>query len=252
MLRRAESALWRRRNAHAWKRHEQKRTARSRCKPILDVLGSGTILHAVPEGLTDERNAPSNVHQVGALMPTLTPLEPELSRWLDDRRDRGVIVAILGRFVEPTVQQVRTMAAVFRKRSECVLWVLPKPLRDLLSSETLPFRVETHVNQPAVLAHPSVRAFVSHAGSGSVTECLYWGKPIVALPFMLDQPYYAERVVDLGLGTRVDPHTMTQEGLERALSQVLEDPAYRARAQSFGKKAREAPGIRGAADVIES
>lgn len=252
ILRRAESALWQHRNARAWRRHEQQRRAESRSKPIIDLIGSGTILHMIPEGLSDVYDVPSNVHQIGAVIPPLTPLEPDLSRWLDESRDRGVIVAIFGRFVDPTAQQVRTMAAAFRKRSERVLWVLPEALRELLSNEELPFRFETYVNQPAVLAHPSVRAFVSHAGASSVTESLYWGTPIVALPFMLDQPYYAQRIVDLELGTRLNPHTMTPEALERALSLVLEDPAYTARAQSFGKLARQAPGIRGAADIIES
>jgi hypothetical protein len=50
------------------------------------------------------------------------------------------------------------------------------------------------VSQPAVLAHPAVKLFLSHCGLGSVHESLVAGKPIIGLPFNADQPTIANQV----------------------------------------------------------
>ena len=48
-------------------------------------------------------------------------------------------------------------------------------------------RYERWIPQAAVLAHPRVRAFVSHCGATSVNEAIYHKVPIIALPFFHDQ-----------------------------------------------------------------
>ena len=48
--------------------------------------------------------------------------------------------------------------------------------------------------QNDVLGHSSVKAFVTHAGSNSVYEAAFHGKPVVCIPVMGDQFDEAARV----------------------------------------------------------
>ena len=79
--------------------------------------------------------------------------------------------------------------------------------------------------QPAVLRHAA--AFVSHAGMGSTMEALYYGVPLVCVPQMLEQEANAGRVVELGLGVRLDAAGITAADLRTAVDAVTTDAAMR-------------------------
>ncbi|XP_057806013.1 UDP-glucosyltransferase 29-like [Salvia miltiorrhiza] len=64
--------------------------------------------------------------------------------------------------------------------------------------------VERWAPQAAILAHPSVGGFMSHCGWSSITESLYFGVPVVALPLKIDQPGNARLVVAAGAGVEVE------------------------------------------------
>ncbi len=48
-------------------------------------------------------------------------------------------------------------------------------------------RIEKFLPQNDLLAHPNLKAFITHAGSFGTQEALWYGKPCVAMPFFLDQ-----------------------------------------------------------------
>lgn len=48
--------------------------------------------------------------------------------------------------------------------------------------------------QNDILGHPAVKAFVTHAGSNSLYEAAYHGKPVVSVPIMNEQPANAVKV----------------------------------------------------------
>jgi len=86
-------------------------------------------------------------------------------------------------------------------------------------------RILDWVSSPrAVLAHPNVRAFVSHCGINSVHESLAAGTPIVGIPMLADQRDMAARVADAGVGVWMDKSRF--RGSELALA----GPAQIARA----------------------
>jgi hypothetical protein len=57
--------------------------------------------------------------------------------------------------------------------------------------------------QPAVLAHPAVRLFVSHGGLGSLYEGLSRGRPLLVMPFFADQHINAQHLANKRLGGMV-------------------------------------------------
>ena len=74
-----------------------------------------------------------------------------------------------------------------------------------------------------------VAAVVHHGGAGTTTTAARAGAPQVVVPQMADQPYFAGRVAELGIGTAHDGPTPTTESLSAALSTAL-TPKTRARA----------------------
>lgn len=48
-------------------------------------------------------------------------------------------------------------------------------------------RISKFLPQNDLLAHPKLKLFITHAGSLSTQEALWYGKPCVALPVFLDQ-----------------------------------------------------------------
>ena len=65
-----------------------------------------------------------------------------------------------------------------------------------LMSLNLPDRVRTTKWAPQndVLAHPSIRAFVTHGGANSLYEAAYHAVPIVSIPIFADQHDNAAKV----------------------------------------------------------
>jgi vancomycin aglycone glucosyltransferase len=83
------------------------------------------------------------------------------------------------------------------------------------------------VNQQALFGR--VGAVVHHGGAGTTTTAARAGAPQVVVPQGVDQPYWAGRVADLGIGAAHDGPTPTFESLSAALKVAL-TPETRARA----------------------
>jgi vancomycin aglycone glucosyltransferase len=75
------------------------------------------------------------------------------------------------------------------------------------------------VNQQALFRR--VAAVVHHGGAGTTTTAARAGKPQVLVPQVADQPYWAGRVTELGIGTGHDGPTPTAESLAAALKIAL-------------------------------
>ncbi len=75
------------------------------------------------------------------------------------------------------------------------------------------------VNQQALFAR--VGAPVHHGGAGTTTTAARAGAPQVVVPQMADQPYWAGRVADLGIGTAHDGPAPTIWSLSAALRTAL-------------------------------
>jgi vancomycin aglycone glucosyltransferase len=75
------------------------------------------------------------------------------------------------------------------------------------------------VNQQALFGR--VAAIVHHGGAGTTTAAARAGAPQVVVPQVADQPYWARRVADLGIGVAHDGPVPTVESLSAALRTAL-------------------------------
>ncbi|WP_025272823.1 glycosyltransferase [Haloglycomyces albus] len=91
------------------------------------------------------------------------------------------------------------------------------------------------VNQQALFGR--VAAVVHHGGAGTTTTCARAGAPQVIVPQIADQPYWAERVADLGIGAAHDGPVPTVESLSAGLEKALA-PGVAQQAESVVEKVR--------------
>ena len=75
------------------------------------------------------------------------------------------------------------------------------------------------VNQQALFRR--VAAVVHHGGAGTTTTATRAGAPQVVVPQAVDQPYWAGRVADLGIGAAHDGPVPAVESLSAALTAAL-------------------------------
>ena len=87
------------------------------------------------------------------------------------------------------------------------------------------------------LLFPRVAAVVHHGGAGTTAAAARAGVPQVVTPMFGDQPYWASRIVELGLGATVAYSAITEESLTNALRRAL-DPPVVARARAFAAHVR--------------
>ncbi len=86
---------------------------------------------------------------------------------------------------------------------------------------------------------PRTAAVVHHAGAGTTGAGLRAGVPAVAVPVLLDQPFWADRLHRLGVAPRPLPlHELTIGTLTDALRSCLDRPTYRNRATELARRIR--------------
>ncbi|MET7569021.1 glycosyltransferase [Streptomyces sp. NPDC005492] len=85
------------------------------------------------------------------------------------------------------------------------------------------------VNHQALFGR--VAAVVHHGGAGTTQTASLAGVPQVVVPQIVDQPYWAAGVAELGIGVAHDGPTPTYDSLSAALTTVLA-PEMRARAKA--------------------
>ncbi len=91
---------------------------------------------------------------------------------------------------------------------------------------------------------PRVTAIVHHGGAGTTGAALRAGVPAIVVPFTMDQPFWASRVVALGAGpTPIARKRLTLGRLADALRTTVADTAMRARSAALGEKLRAEDGV---------
>ncbi|MCP3058006.1 glycosyl transferase [Myxococcus sp. K38C18041901] len=111
------------------------------------------------------------------------------------------------------------------------------------------FEVHSWLPQLSVLKQSEV--FITHSGMGSTQEALWCGKPMLAVPQATDQFANADRIVELGVGLRLDTQKATAAALREAFQRLTTEPHFSERAAAIQRELRDEGGVKRAADLIE-
>ena len=79
--------------------------------------------------------------------------------------------------------------------------------------------------QPSVIPH--VDMVIHHGGNNSFTECLYFGKPALIMPYVWDGHDNATRVEETNHGLSLHRYNWTDEQMETSLQRLLDDLTIR-------------------------
>jgi len=98
---------------------------------------------------------------------------------------------------------------------------------------------------------PRMAAIVHHGGAGTTAAALRAGRPAVVVPFFADQPFWARRVYELGVGPYPLPRArLTAARLADAITAAVYDPTMLERAVALGERLRAEDGVSEAVRVL--
>jgi UDP:flavonoid glycosyltransferase YjiC (YdhE family) len=99
---------------------------------------------------------------------------------------------------------------------------------------------------------PRMAAALHHGGAGTTAAALRAGLPSAVLPFLADQPFWADRLHRVGAAPPALPRrSLDSTKLVDTLTRALDDPALRASAKRLGAAIREENGATRASHWIE-
>lgn len=103
--------------------------------------------------------------------------------------------------------------------------------------------------QPSVIAQ--VDAVIHHGGNNSFTECLYFGKPAIVMPYVWDGHDNAMRAQETGHGFRMDRYDWDDSELADKLALCVGDTAMRERLQRASAHMTSRNGPQDAAQILD-
>ncbi|XP_063914602.1 UDP-glycosyltransferase UGT5-like [Zophobas morio] len=186
----------------------------------LILMNTNSLLHPV-------RPLLPNVVEMGKMHITSEkPLPRDLQEYLD-MSTNGVVYFSLGTNVrsanlDPNV--IKIIKEVLSELPYNVLWKwesddFPDKPKNVMTRKWLP--------QQDVLRHKHVKVFVTQGGLQSMEEAISNCVPMVALPFIGDQPLNVMKMVQLGIGRGVNHVSMTKQELKEAIVDVSENKKYK-------------------------
>ena len=110
-------------------------------------------------------------------------------------------------------------------------------------------RIASWYPQPSVIRQSD--AVIHHGGNNSFTECLYFGKPALIMPYVWDGHDNATRVEETGHGLKLHRSNWSDEQFISALETLLTDNEMHARLKRTSTHMKAADGRQKAAGIIE-
>jgi len=237
-------------------------------------------------GLDRSRPLPPNVALVGPVenyaaraLDSVGKLPKNVRSWMEESKDTIVYVSF-GTNVKAAAHLLRTLTAgmaMMEKKGTRFLWdiaeadldaaLIEKPddedaQQDEESEnagaalESIPANIllAPKVSQMAVLGSGRIAAFVSHCGLNSVHEAMYFGVPIIGIPFLGDQLVSARLLAEVGAGASLPTPRLTADLFESTVASIAGVNNKRASeiATRLGKLGMRAGGASAAADAIEN
>jgi sterol 3beta-glucosyltransferase len=121
-----------------------------------------------------------------------------------------------------------------------------------LRKEQVPETVFMTRSIPHTWLFPRMAAVVHHGGVGTTAAGLAAGVPSIVTPFFADQPFWGQRVYELGVGpTPIARRRLTVDTLAEAIGHAVSDTEMRKRASLLGERIRAEKGITQAVTLIE-
>ena len=174
----------------------------------------------------------------------------EQDAWTPPQDGRPLLFTSLGSLFNNWPEFYQMLFPIVRELDVHVVCALGDALRpeDL---HPVPDNVTLLPFAPQLQILPHTDCFITHAGTGSAMEALYFGAPCVCLPQMEEQQLTAARMLHTGIAcASIARAELTPQRLAHAIDTALHDGAFLARAREASRLARAQSSAEGAAQAI--
>jgi len=214
------------------------------------LLGSADlVLHASDQVFDfDFRGLPDKHHYVGPLGIWEPPSSgPD---YLDEPGEPWVLVTISSQLQDDLPLAQAALEALADRPVRVLLTIGPDHDPAELSGVPSNTKVERTVSHAAVLERGAL--LLSHAGHGSVMKALWYGCPMVLVPWGRDQPGVAARAAALGIAEVVPRDATSAQTLAAAIDRASADEEMRIVAKRHSERLRATDPPATAASLIET
>ncbi|EEF32571.1 UDP-glucosyltransferase, putative [Ricinus communis] len=202
----------------------------------------------IPSMYLDKRVEDNREYGINLFKPNVE----NCMKWLDLREASSVVYVSFGSITDLGEKQMQELANGLKRSGHYFLWVVKEPEEKKLPSNFVEETLEKGLivnwcSQLEVLAHKSIRCFMTHCGWNSTLEAFSLGVPMVAMPQWADQSTNAKYVADVwhvGVRVKLDEEgIVTEEEIELRIREVMEGVKaneIRKNSEKWKKLAREA------------
>nr|NP_001262470.1 UDP-glycosyltransferase family 303 member A1, isoform B [Drosophila melanogaster]NP_652621.1 UDP-glycosyltransferase family 303 member A1, isoform A [Drosophila melanogaster]AAF54598.1 UDP-glycosyltransferase family 303 member A1, isoform A [Drosophila melanogaster]AGB95852.1 UDP-glycosyltransferase family 303 member A1, isoform B [Drosophila melanogaster] len=168
------------------------------------------------------------------------PLDAELKKILDEA-EHGVIyfsmgLQLLDHWLPPGMRA--SMSDAFAQLKQQVIWKTDYP--EMVNQSRNVF-ARTWFPQRAILNHPNVKLFITHAGLLSLIESVHYAVPLLCIPLFYDQFQNTKRMEKLGVARKLDFKNLFRDEIVLAIEDLVYNASYKRNARDLSQRFHDQP-----------
>ena len=194
----------------------------------VDELASRSLLwlYAKNRVLDYPRPMMPNVIEVGGLTirHATGELPSDIKKFITGA-ENGIILMTFGSLVStyPVEIAKKFLSAFLRLDGYRVIWRIQNTDELAIPDNVM---IAQWLPQNEILAHSSVKLFITHCGNSGQHEAVYHRVPMIGFPVFFDQVHNAKRLDHKGYGLSMEFHDFTSDQLLDNIHKVLGDRSY--------------------------
>lgn len=143
---------------------------------------------------------------------------------------------IQGRHWENEKREAFTKA--FGKLKQKVIW---KYENKTLTNKSDNVMITSWLPQRDILAHPNVKAFITHGGLLGISESITEGIPFIGIPIFSDQYMNVKNAVEDEYGILMPYDDITEELILKNINEIIHNPKYFKNAKELSRRFNDRP-----------
>lgn len=169
-----------------------------------------------------------------------TPLPSDIKTWIEEAKDGVILVSFGTNFRSADLQQEKLDILInsFKKIKQRIIWKYEDESLLNLPENVL---IKAWLPQDDILAHSNTKFFITHCGISSYNEALFHAVPLIAIPFVSDQPMNAKRAKDAGWAIVLPFLELTEQKLDEALVEIGQNNSFLKNVQKLSSLYRDRP-----------
>lgn len=207
-----------------------------------DVFRDAALLLSASDPLVDQR-IPVMPHHIlvgGLTVEPAKPLQSDLEKFMQSSGEHGVILFSLGSYVTQLPDKfVKLFQEAFAKLPQKVIWQWKGKAPPINMPENV--KTMSWLPQNDLLGHNKTRMMFYQGGNNGLYEAVYHAVPLLVLPLLGDQPDIAQRVVEKGIGLKLDVTKITSNSVFESIKSILENPSYQNNINKLSVMFRDRP-----------